>query len=184
MERFQILQREWHLGAVLMETLTNPKQSYKINAGCFGVLHILFGGGDCLQTKPNKFESGEQLIGLWSQFCDDIIACGFDRVPTQTAFCRWLADNFEQTDRKTIYNSLNKIFPNIKRDFEQIQSDTIMQGGMLGKYNPTMSIFGLKNWCGWSDTGKRMGYGDDADKKDDPLTKALKEEAELMDNAD
>ena len=24
----------------------------------------------------------------------------------------------------------------------------------MGKYNPTMSIFGLKNWCGWSDTGK------------------------------
>ena len=108
-----------------------------------------------MKTKPNKFESGEQLIELWRQFCKSIVENEFNTVPTQTAFCRWLEKEYEKTDRKTIYNSLNKIFPDIKKDFEQLQSDVIMQGGMMGKYNPTMSIFGLKNWCGWSDTGKR-----------------------------
>ena len=108
-----------------------------------------------MKTKPNKFESGEQLIELWRQFCNGIVENEFNTVPTQTAFCRWLEKEYEKTDRKTIYNSLNKIFPDIKKDFEQLQSDVIMQGGMMGKYNPTMSIFGLKNWCGWSDTGKR-----------------------------
>ena len=108
-----------------------------------------------MKTKPNKFESGEQLIELWRQFCNSIVENEFNTVPTQTAFCRWLEKEYEKTDRKTIYNSLNKIFKNIKKDFEQLQSDVIMQGGMMGKYNPTMSIFGLKNWCGWSDTGKR-----------------------------
>ena len=108
-----------------------------------------------MKTKPNKFESGEQLIELWRQFCNSIVENEFYTVPTQTAFCRWLEKEYEKTDRKTIYNSLNKIFPDIKKDFEQLQSDVIMQGGMMGKYNPTMSIFGLKNWCGWSDTGKR-----------------------------
>ena len=104
-----------------------------------------------MKTKPNKFESGEQLISLWDDFCNEIIDNGFDKVPTQTAFCRWLADNYEETDRKTIYNSLNKIFPTIKKDFEKLQSDTITTGGMLGKYNPTMTIFALKNWCNWAD---------------------------------
>ena len=108
-----------------------------------------------MKTKPNKFEIGEQLIELWRQFCNSIVENEFNTVPTQTAFCRWLEKEYEKTDRKTIYNSLNKIFPDIKKDFEQLQSDVIMQGGMMGKYNPTMSIFGLKNWCGWSDTGKR-----------------------------
>lgn len=108
-----------------------------------------------MKTKPNKFESGEQLIELWRKFCNSIVENEFNTVPTQTAFCRWLEKEYEKTDRKTIYNSLNKIFPDIKKDFEQLQSDVIMQGGMMGKYNPTMSIFGLKNWCGWSDTGKR-----------------------------
>lgn len=108
-----------------------------------------------MKTKPTKFKSEEQLISLWAQFCEEIVEKGFNDVPTQSSFCRWLAKNYEKTDRKTIYNSLNKIFPKIKGEFEQLQSDTIMQGGMMGKYQPTMSIFGLKNWCGWGDNGKQ-----------------------------
>lgn len=134
--------------------------------------------------QPSKFSSGTQLIALWSDFCNDIVDKCFDRVPTQTEFCRWLSKEYEDTDRKTIYNSLNKYFPTIKKDFERLQSDTIMQGGMLGKYNPTMSIFGLKNWCGWSDTGKSAAKHSDNKKQDDPLTKSLKEEAERLNNGD
>ena len=128
-----------------------------------------------MKTKPNKFESGEHLIELWRQFCNSIVENEFNTVPTQTAFCRWLEKEYEKTDRKTIYNSLNKIFPSIKKDFEQLQSDVIMQGGMMGKYNPTMSIFGLKNWCGWSDSGKRT---DEKEKEEsaklDRLIEAIK----------
>lgn len=130
-------------------------------------------------TKPNKFESGDQLIDLFSAFCREIEDNGYKVVPTQTAFCRWLETNYEKTDRKTIYNSLNKIFPTIKKDFERIQSDTMASGGMLGKYQPTMTIFGLKNWCGWGDSGKVADYGVE-EEEDDPLTKSLKEEAERL----
>ena len=135
-----------------------------------------------MKTKPNKFESGEQLIELWRQFCNSIVENEFNTVPTQTAFCRWLEKEYEKTDRKTIYNSLNKIFPDIKKDFEQLQSDVIMQGGMMGKYNPTMSIFGLKNWCGWSDSGRVVTGRYDEEKTEDALSKALREEAERMQN--
>lgn len=136
-----------------------------------------------MKTKPNKFENSEHLIELWRSFCNSIIENEFNTVPTQSAFCRWLEKEYEKTDRKTIYNSLNKIFPTIKKDFEQLQSDTIMQGGMLGKYNATMSIFGLKNWCGWSDSGSTNNKTDEPI-VEDALTKALKEEAERMQNAD
>ena len=135
-----------------------------------------------MKTKPNKFESGECLIELWQQFCNSIVENEFNTVPTQTAFCRWLEKEYEKTDRKTIYNSLNKIFPSIKKDFEQLQSDVIMQGGMMGKYNPTMSIFGLKNWCGWSDSGRVVTGRYDEEKHEDALSKALREEAERMQN--
>lgn len=133
-----------------------------------------------MKTKPNKFESGEHLIELWRKFCNSIVENEFNTVPTQTAFCRWLEKEYEKTDRKTIYNSLNKIFPSIKKDFEQLQSDVIMQGGMMGKYNPTMSIFGLKNWCGWSDSGRVVTGRYDEEKHEDALSKALREEAERM----
>lgn len=125
-----------------------------------------------MKTKPNKFESGEQLISLWNDFCNEIIDNGFDKVPTQTAFCRWLAEHYEETNRKTIYNSLNKIFPTIKKDFEKLQSDTITTGGMLGKYNPTMTIFALKNWCNWAD--KPENENEEKQEMQTELLKAIK----------
>ena len=137
-----------------------------------------------MKSKPNKFESGEHLIELWRQFCNSIVENEFNTVPTQTAFCRWLEKEYEKTDRKTIYNSLNKIFPSIKKDFEQLQSDVIMHGGMMGKYNPTLSIFGLKNWCGWSDSGRVTTGRYDEEKAEDALSKALREEAERMNNGE
>jgi hypothetical protein len=100
--------------------------------------------------QPKKFDS-DQLISLWREYCDEICDEGFKNVPTQTAFCRWLNHRYEKTDRKTIYNSLNKYFPEIKKEFDKIQSDVFATGGMLGRYNPTMTIFALKNWCAWTD---------------------------------
>ena len=52
----------------------------------------------------------------------------------------------------------------------------------MGKYNPTMSIFGLKNWCGWSDSGRVATGRYDEEKAEDALSKALREEAERMQN--
>ena len=132
--------------------------------------------------QPKRFESAEQMIALWSDFCNEIVQNEFNSVPTQSSFCRWLSVNYADTDRRTIYNSLNKYFPGIKKEFEQLQSDVIMQGGMMGKYNPTMSIFGLKNWCGWSDSGRVTTGRYDEERQEDALSKALREEAERMQN--
>lgn len=101
--------------------------------------------------QPKKFKDGNELIELFDEFCRGISATGYKRIPSQTEFCRWLGKHFKEVDRRTIYNSLNKYFPDIKKEFESLQSDLIAQGGMLGKYQSTMSIFVLKNWCRWSD---------------------------------
>ena len=104
-----------------------------------------------MKTKPTKFKSAKQLIELWQEFCDEIVEAEFYTIPSQTSFCKCLTVHYEGADRKTIYNSLNKIFPDIKKDFEAIRADVIAEGSMLGKYQPTMSIFALKNWCKWTD---------------------------------
>lgn len=101
--------------------------------------------------KPKKIKSGKQLIELWTEFCDSIRENNYSEAPTQTAFSRWLSKYFDAIDRRTIYNNLNKYFPEVKKDFESIRADTIAEGSMLGKYQPTMSIFALKNWCKWTD---------------------------------
>ncbi len=101
--------------------------------------------------QPRKFKNGNELIALFDEFCRDIIENEYNRIPSQTEFCRWLEERENAADRKTIYNALNKYFPTIKKDFERLQSDLIAQGAMLDRYKNTMSIFVLKNWCKWSD---------------------------------
>jgi len=104
-----------------------------------------------MDTKPRRFKSGKEIINLWMRYCDEISAEGYVRTPTQTDFSAWLAKNYQATDRRTIYNTLNKIFPEVKHDFDKIRADTIASGAMIGKYHATMTIFALKNWCGWED---------------------------------
>lgn len=136
--------------------------------------------------QPKKFRSGNQLIDLFRDFCDEIINNGFNRVPNQTNFCKWLETHYNSVDRRTIYTSLNKYFPNIKKEFEQIQSDVISEGGMLGHYQPSMSIFALKNWCKWSDK-QDISLQEDFNGKITELIEGLKDdihtEAEILDEA-
>lgn len=126
--------------------------------------------------QPRKFNSGKQLIAVFREFCDWIIDNDFVRVPNQTNFCKWLADNYTDCDRRTIYNALNKYFPTIKSDFEQAQSDVIAEGAMLGHYQSAMSIFALKNWCKWTDNANDMTDHDALGKLDSILAE-IKEDA-------
>ena len=124
--------------------------------------------------QPKKFSNGKQLIELFKAFCDEIIDNDFNRVPNQTNFCKWLEKHYSSVDRRTIYNSLNKYFPTIKKEFEQIQSDVIAEGGMLGHYQAAMSIFALKNWCKWTDK-QETKMEDKSDGKLADLIEGLKE---------
>lgn len=101
--------------------------------------------------QPKRFESGEQLIALWYEFCAEIVEDGYKIAPTFTEFGKWLAVPLDETDRKTLYNALHKYFPEVKSVVEGARADVVAQGTMLGKYQPSMSIFALKNWCGWTD---------------------------------
>lgn len=104
--------------------------------------------------RPKKFRSGEQLFRFWKEFCFEIIDDGYKIAPTYTEFGRWLTRYMGEADRKTIYNSLEKYFPDIKAKVEEMRADVIAQGMMTGKYQQTGSIFALKNWCKWRDTPK------------------------------
>ena len=93
--------------------------------------------------------------------------------------------NFVKEKKECSYHTVRRCFDeywaDIKKDFQDVRSDLLVRGGMLGKYQSTMTIFGLKNWCGWGDNGRIADYGIEAE-EDDPLTKSLKEEAERLNN--
>lgn len=133
--------------------------------------------------QPKKFKSGEQLIDLWKQFCKHIKDNEYTEVPTQTNFEQWLNIQYKPVTVRTIYNALNEYFPTIKKDFESVRADLIAEGAMLGRYQPTMSIFALKNWCKWTDKQEVTQFTVD-DVKQDALSKSLEEMAEDLESDD
>jgi hypothetical protein len=120
--------------------------------------------------QPKTFESGEQLIELFESFCRDIKDSDYEELPTQTAFTRYLREHFKTTDRKTIYTSLNKYFPDVKKEFETLLSDVLVTGAAKGKYREAITIFGLKNWCKWTDKQENVNTNLNANESLDDLT--------------
>ena len=123
------------------------------------------------------------MIDLWKQFCKHIKDNEYTEVPTQTNFEQWLNIQYKPVTVRTIYNALNEYFPTIKKDFESVQADLIAEGAMLGRYQPTMSIFALKNWCKWTDKQEVTQFTVD-DVKQDALSKSLEEMAEDLESDD
>ena len=52
---------------------------------------------------------------------------------------------------RTIRRCFDEYWTDIKKDFEEIRADLLVRGAAKGKYNPTIVIFALKNWCKWTD---------------------------------
>ena len=128
--------------------------------------------------RQKKFKKDE-VFALFDEFCEEIEAQGFTKIPSKTEFCRWLSKKERNVDRRTLYNTINIYFPELKKEVDGLMSDTIALGGMTGHYNSTMSIFALKNWCGWGDNGnthRTIG----TDTQEDALSAALREEAKRM----
>lgn len=107
--------------------------------------------GEKTGGRTKTFKSGEMLVRLWREFCNEIVNNDYNIAPTYTEFSKWLEKDLGNVDIKTLYNSLYIYFLDSKKELEAIRADVIAQGTMLGKYTPAMSIFALKNWTGWTD---------------------------------
>jgi hypothetical protein len=132
-------------------------------------------GSDATEKKsnagqPKTFESGEELIRLFTDFCKDIKDNDYDEVPTRTAFASYLGEHFKPTDKRTVYNALNEYFPHVKNDFLEILSDTLVAGAAKGKYKEAIVIFALKNWCKWTDKQENVNTNLNANESLDDLT--------------
>lgn len=101
--------------------------------------------------QPRAFESEEKFIELFTWYIEDVVAKGYDRLPTQTDFCRWLKPQGIDVNVRTVHRTITEYCPSVKRDMVTLISDTIATGGAMSKYRDAMAIFALKNWCGWAD---------------------------------
>ena len=104
-------------------------------------------------AKSEKKEDGscrkfteEEFMETLSAFLKHVRRGGYTKFPSLTNFSL-----YAKVDRKTVYNYIHVYFPNIKKDVEGMLSDTLVEGTALGKYQPSIAIFTLKNWFNWTD---------------------------------
>ena len=93
--------------------------------------------------RPLKFKSVEELEKKINAYFED----ENNKPYTICDLAVWL-----DCDRKTLTNYQNKdeFFPTIKRAKTKIEAN-IEKNALLGLFNPTFSIFNMKNNFGWKD---------------------------------
>lgn len=95
---------------------------------------------------PKIWKTAEELASDGHKFTTEIKENGFVGFPSLSNFADW-----KGCDRRSVYNALHEYFPNIKKQFMDDISDCLAQGAAVGRYQPTITIFTLKNWCDWAD---------------------------------
>lgn len=104
-------------------------------------------------AKSEKKEDGscrkfteEEFMETLSAFLKHVRRGGYTKFPSLTNFSL-----YAKVNRKTVYNYIHVYFPNIKKDVEGMLSDALVEGTALGRYQPSIAIFTLKNWFNWTD---------------------------------
>ncbi len=93
--------------------------------------------------RPLKFQSVEELEKRIDAYFKD----ENNKPYTITDLAVWL-----DCDRRTLtnYEEKDKFFPTIRKAKTKIEA-SIEKGALLGVFNPTFSIFNMKNNFGWQD---------------------------------
>lgn len=102
--------------------------------------------------KPRKFtkEQFEQLVFDYFEYIYNSQSEKTADIPTFYGFYKYVND-ITPCSYRTIRYTFDDYLPDIKKDFEEIRANLLVRGTSLGKYQPTIVIFALKNWCSWSD---------------------------------
>lgn len=96
--------------------------------------------------NPRAFTSAEDLIDKQIAYCEYIKDIGYKEYPTKNGFAKWL-----EIDPRTVYLSIQRYYPEVQKQWQENIEQTLVNGVNAGVYHVTMTIFILKNWCGWAD---------------------------------
>ena len=91
--------------------------------------------------------------------------------PTFFGFYRFVREK-KDCSYHTIRRCFDEYWADIKKEFEDIRADLLSRGASIGIYNPTMTLFALKNWCNWSD--KPENENEEKQEMQTELLKAIK----------
>lgn len=109
-------------------------------------------GGEDVAGQPKKFKKKEFEEFVFEYFNEIYNAQTDDNadIPTFYGFFQYVS-KLRPCSFHTVRRCFDEYWADIKKDFEEIRADLLVRGGSIGKYNATMVIFALKNWCKWRD---------------------------------
>lgn len=103
-----------------------------------------------MAKQRSPVSSAKDLVVRWRQFCTAIVEEGYVIAPTITEFIRFVVRQTGATE-EAVAAAVERHLPRVRQEVESIRGDVLSQGTMLGKYQSTMSVLAVKNWCGWAD---------------------------------
>ena len=103
--------------------------------------------------KANKadvyIKSPEHLMILYIEFLKHIRDNEYSIYPTKAHFSEFIGINYN-----TLFNYLRDYKADFKPLYDNILADILTEGVITGAYDRQMTMFCLKNWCGWADNTK------------------------------
>ena len=102
--------------------------------------------------QPKTFTKQEfkDFVFEYMEFIYDKQENSVKDTPTFYGFYRFVREK-KECSYHTIRRCFDEYWADIKKEFEDIRADLLSRGASIGIYNPTMTIFALKNWCNWAD---------------------------------
>lgn len=102
------------------------------------------------QPKKLNRELFEQYVFEYFEYIYNSQTNGNADVPTFYGFYMFVKEK-TPCSYHTIRRCFDEYWADTKKEFENIRANLLVRGTSLGKYQPTIVIFALKNWCSWSD---------------------------------
>lgn len=102
-------------------------------------------GAKLSQIRKRIFTSTDDFLSCWNAFVDDVRGGGYELVPTYLAFAEW-CDAYPST----VYDFIKEHSGVASRCAESM-ADCLVEGCMKKNYQNAITIFTLKNRCGWAD---------------------------------
>ena len=123
--------------------------------------------------QPKTFTKQEfkDFVFEYMDFIYDKQENSLKDTPTFYGFYRFVREQ-KECSYHTIRRCFDEYWADIKKEFEDIRADLLSRGAIIGIYNPTMTIFALKNWCKWAD--KPENENEEKQEMQTELLKAIK----------
>lgn len=102
-------------------------------------------GAKLSHIRKRIFTSTDDFLSCWNAFIDDVRGGGYELVPTYLSFAEWCGAN-----PRTVYDFIKEHSGVASRCAESM-ADCLVEGCMKKNYQNAITIFTLKNRCGWAD---------------------------------